>query len=84
MIVDGVSIILPWFINVGLMATVYGVIGLDNKQKYFVLLVLGLLRISVTGLGSNMSIFGQAWSSLSRISLYLNIKYNKTTNNMSP
>lgn len=31
MIVDGVSIILPWFINVGLMATVYGVIGLDNK-----------------------------------------------------
>lgn len=74
MIVDGISIILPWFINVGLMATVYGVIGLDSKEKYFVLLVLGLLRISITGLGSNMSIFGQAWSSLSRISLYLNIK----------
>ena len=31
MIVEGVNIILPWFINVGLMATVYGIVGLDDN-----------------------------------------------------
>jgi hypothetical protein len=72
MIVEGVNIILPWFINVGLMATVYGIVGLDDNEKYFVLFVLGILRVSISGLGSNMCIFSQAWSSLTRISSYLN------------
>lgn len=83
MVVDGASVVLPWFINVLLMATVYGIVDLPTQDKYFIMLLLGLLRISITGLGSNMSLFAQQWVSLSRISACINDNYNIHKTNLN-
>lgn len=72
MAVEGVGLILPWLINVVFMVVVYGLVGMDKDQRYFVLIVFGLLRGSISGLGTNMNYFAQAWSSLQRISNFIN------------
>ncbi len=73
MIIDGIGLILPWVLDVGLMVIIYGIVGMDQQSKYYVLIIFGLIRSSIVGLGTNLNIFAQAWSSLTRISNYLNI-----------
>jgi hypothetical protein len=41
-----------------------------------VLTVFGLLRASISGLGTNMNYFAQAWTSLGRISDYINTAHS--------
>lgn len=71
MVVDGIGLILPWVLNVTFMIVIYGFVGLRKEDRYFVLTVFGLLRSSVSGLGTNMNYFAQAWSSLMRISDFI-------------
>jgi len=73
MFVDGVGLILPWVLNVLLMIFIYGFIEMEADQLYFVLIIFGLLRTSISGLGTNMSLFAQAWSSLNRISSLISL-----------
>lgn len=80
MIVDGIGLILPWVLNVLLMVMIYGVVGMNQEDKYFVLMIFGLLRSSISGLGTNLNIFAQAWSSLYRISSYLSNESIKQPN----
>lgn len=72
MLMDGVGHILPWILDIGLMVIVYGIVDMDNSQRYFVLIIFGLVKASIPGLGLNFNLFAQAWSGLGRISNYLN------------
>ena len=76
MVVDGIGLILPWLLNVGFMVVICGYVGIEKEDRYLVLTVFGLLRTSVSGLGTNMNYFAQAWTSLQRITNYLNSIHN--------
>lgn len=68
MVVDGFGYVLPWLLNISLTVLVYGVIDIPNDIRYFVLTTFGLVRLSIAGLGRNLNMSTQAWSSLTRIS----------------
>ena len=76
MVVDGIGLILPWLLNVGFMVVICGYVGIGKQDRYIVLTVFGLLRASISGLGTNMNYFAQAWTSLGRISDYINTAHS--------
>lgn len=62
---------MPWILNTSLTILVYGIVDMPNDTKYFVLITFGLIRTSISGLGRNLNLFAQSWSSLSRITIFL-------------
>ena len=71
MVIDGVGVAVPWLLNTFLMVLIYGMEELSGGDRFWVLTVFGLLRISISGLGYNMNLLAQIANSISRINAFV-------------
>lgn len=69
---NGVTAYLPDFINTIVMIFIYSIGDIDKDSKYTILIVFGLLRSTVYGIGSAFNILAQIGTNAKRIIKQIN------------
>ena len=69
--VEGIGIALTWILNTSLTIFIYGLEDLSQDDRYWVLIVFGLLMINISGFGADLNLLAYIQTSISRIHNFL-------------
>ena len=62
---------MPWILNTSLTIFIYSLQGLSEDDRYWVLIIFGLLMINVSGLGGDLNFLAFLKTSINRIHNFL-------------